>query len=238
MINIVFDMDGVLFDTQKIYCRAWEEAAGVLGIPDIGEPLRRCIGMNRNDQEAILGEFYSKDFPFDDFYREKDLAFDRILSLRSRRDGKRLGEKDLAFDRILSLGVPLMKGTREILEFLKKNGAKVAIASSSRVGMVEDNLKNTGLTGFFDKIVGGNLVTHSKPDPEIYLKACELLGVKPEETFAVEDSYNGIRAASAAGMKVIMVPDVQPPTEETDALIYGKFDSLLDFMNYLDKEEG
>lgn len=216
MINIVFDMDGVLFDTQKIYCRAWEEAAGVLGIPDIGEPLRRCIGMNRNDQEAILGEFYSKDFPFDDFYREKDLAFDRILSL----------------------GVPLMKGTREILEFLKKNGAKVAIASSSRVGMVEDNLKNTGLTGFFDKIVGGNLVTHSKPDPEIYLKACELLGVKPEETFAVEDSYNGIRAASAAGMKVIMVPDVQPPTEETDALIYGKFDSLLDFMNYLDKEEG
>lgn len=216
MINIVFDMDGVLFDTQKIYCRAWEEAAGVLGIPDIGEPLRRCIGMNRNDQEAILGEFYSKDFPFDDFYREKDLAFDRILSL----------------------GVPLMKGTREILEFLKKNGAKVAIASSSRVGMVEENLKNTGLTGFFDKIVGGNLVTHSKPDPEIYLKACELLGVKPEETFAVEDSYNGIRAASAAGMKVIMVPDVQPPTEETDALIYGKFDSLLDFMNYLDKEEG
>lgn len=216
MINIVFDMDGVLFDTQKIYCMAWEEAAGVLGIPDIGEPLRRCIGMNRNDQEAILGEFYSKDFPFDDFYREKDLAFDRILSL----------------------GVPLMKGTREILEFLKKNGAKVAIASSSRVGMVEDNLKNTGLTGFFDKIVGGNLVTHSKPDPEIYLKACELLGVKPEETFAVEDSYNGIRAASAAGMKVIMVPDVQPPTEETDALIYGKFDSLLDFMNYLDKEEG
>lgn len=216
MINIVFDMDGVLFDTQKIYCRAWEEAAGVLGIPDIGEPLRRCIGMNRNDQEAILGEFYSKDFPFDDFYREKDLAFDRILSL----------------------GVPLMKGTREILEFLKKNGAKIAIASSSRVGMVEDNLKNTGLTGFFDKIVGGNLVTHSKPDPEIYLKACELLGVKPEETFAVEDSYNGIRAASAAGMKVIMVPDVQPPTEETDALIYGKFDSLLDFMNYLDKEEG
>lgn len=216
MINIVFDMDGVLFDTQKIYCRAWEEAAGVLGIPDIGEPLRRCIGMNRNDQEAILGEFYSKDFPFDDFYREKDLAFDRILSL----------------------GVPLMKGTREILEFLKKNGAKVAIASSSRVGMVEENLKNTGLTGFFDKIVGGNLVTHSKPDPEIYLKACELLGVKPEETFAVEDSYNGIRAASSARMKVIMVPDVQPPTEETDALIYGKFDSLLDFMNYLDKEEG
>ncbi len=83
----------------------------------------------------------------------------------------------------------------------------------------------------------GNLVTHSKPNPEIYLKACELLGVKPEETFAVEDSYNGIRAASAAGMKVIMVPDMQPPTKETDELIYAKFDSLLDFMNYLDKEE-
>lgn len=215
MINIVFDMDGVLFDTQKIYCRAWEEAAGVLGIPDIGEPLVRCMGMNRNDQEAILGEYYHGDFPFDDFYREKDAAFDRILAL----------------------GVPLMKGTREILEFLRKKSAKVAIASSSRIGMVEDNLRNTGLTVFFDKIVGGNLVTHSKPNPEIYLKACELLGVKPEETFAVEDSYNGIRAASAAGMKVIMVPDMQPPTKETDELIYAKFDSLLDFMNYLDKEE-
>ncbi|MBD5158113.1 MAG: HAD family phosphatase [Butyrivibrio sp.] len=214
MINIVFDMDGVLFDTQKIYCKAWEEAAGVLGIPDIGEPLRRCIGMNRNDQEAILKDFYHDSFPYDDFYREKDKAFDAILSK----------------------GVPLMKGTREILEFLKEKGARVAIASSSRVGMVEDNLKNTGLTGFFDKIVGGNLVTHSKPNPEIYLKACELLGVKPEESYAVEDSYNGIRAASAAGMRVIMVPDMQPPTEETDALIYKKFDSLLDFKDWIDNE--
>lgn len=214
MINIVFDMDGVLFDTQKIYCRAWEEAAGVLGIPDIGEPLRRCIGMNRNDQELILKEFYNDKFPYDDFYREKDKAFDAILTR----------------------GVPLMKGTREILEFLKKKRARVAIASSSRVGMVEDNLKNTGLTGFFDKIVGGNLVTHSKPNPEIYLKACEMLGVKPEESYAVEDSYNGIRAASAAGMKVIMVPDMQPPTEETDALVYKKFDSLLAFKDWLDKQ--
>ncbi|MCM1309164.1 MAG: HAD family phosphatase, partial [Butyrivibrio sp.] len=97
MVSIVFDMDGVLFDTQKIYCRAWEEAAQVLGIPDIGEPLRRCIGMNRSDQEMILKEFYHEDFPYDDFYREKDRAFDEILSR----------------------GVPLMRGTRELLEFLK-----------------------------------------------------------------------------------------------------------------------
>lgn len=215
MIRIVFDMDGVLFDTQKIYCRAWEEAAGILGIPDIKEPLTRCIGMNRSDQEAILEAYYHGDFPFDDFYREKDRAFDRILAL----------------------GVPLMKGTREILEFLREKGARVAIASSSRVSMVEDNLKNSGLTEYFEKIVGGNLVAHSKPDPEIYLKACVLLGVKPEETYAVEDSYNGIRAASAAGMKVIMVPDMQPPTEETETLVYKRFDSLLEFRDYLNREE-
>lgn len=211
MLNIVFDMDGVLFDTQKIYCRAWEEAAQVLRIPDIGEPLAECIGMNRNDQERILGEFYHGDFPFGDFYREKDRAFDRILAK----------------------GVPLMKGTREILEYLKESGARVAIASSSRVPMVEDNLRNTGLTEFFDIIVGGNLVTHSKPDPEIYLKACGLLGTKPEETYAVEDSYNGIRAAAAAGMRVIMIPDMQPPTAETDALTYKSFDSLLGLRDWL-----
>ncbi|MCM1308497.1 MAG: HAD family phosphatase, partial [Butyrivibrio sp.] len=122
-------------------------------------------------------------------------------------------------------------------EFLKEKGARVAIASSSRVEMVQDNLKKTGLTGFFEKIVGGNLVAHSKPNPEIYLKACELLGVNPKESYAVEDSYNGIRAAAAAGMKAVMIPDMQPPTEETNALAYKSFDSLLDFMGWLDREE-
>lgn len=214
MINVVFDMDGVLFDTQKIYCRAWEIAAEVLGIPDISEPLIKCIGMNRNDQEKLLNSYYDDSFPFEDFYREKNIAFDRILAQ----------------------GVPVKPGTRELLKFLRDKGARVALASSTRMSLISENLKNTGLTDYFDRIISGDSVTHSKPAPEIYTKACGILDVAPAETYAVEDSYNGIRSAAAAGMKVIMVPDMQPPTDEIDALVYKRFDSLFGFMEYLDKD--
>ncbi len=212
MLAVVFDMDGVLFDTQKVYSRTWREAADILKLPDFDEPAFQCIGRNRRDQEIILSEYYPDGFPFDEFYRLKNEIFDRHI------------EED---------GIPLMKGTKELLEYLNGINARVAIASSSRKDVVLHHINETGLTDYFDKIVGGDMVVHSKPNPDIYLKACEELMVKPEETFAVEDSYNGIRAAAAAGMKTIMIPDVQPRTEETDRLTFGTFGNLAAFMEYL-----
>ena len=129
--------------------------------------------------------------------------------------------------------VPLMKGTKELLEYLKSIGARVAIASSTRRPVIEHHLQLTGLSEYFEKIISGDLVTHSKPAPDIYLMACKELGVEPSDTFAIEDSYNGIRSAAAAGLKTIMIPDMQPYNDEMAGLVHGCHDNLLDFMNYL-----
>lgn len=213
MISVVFDMDGILFDTQKVYCQTWLEVADILDIKDLEEPAFYCIGRNRKDQEEILNRYYPQGFPFDDFYRLKNELFDAHI------------EQD---------GIPLKEGTREILEYLKSINAKVAIASSSRIDVIEHHLEETGLRNMFDRIIGGNMVEHSKPSPDIYLKACSELGVKPEETFAVEDSYNGVRAAVAAGMKTIMIPDVQPPIDELDKVIFARFASLVELKKYFE----
>lgn len=215
MISVVFDMDGVLFDTQKIYLKAWYETAELLDIGDIDEPAHMCIGTNRNDQRAILDKYYNGKFPYDEFCRVKDGIFEKHLEA----------------------GVPLKESVVDMLRFLKGAGAKVAIASSSRVPMIQHHIEETGIAQYFDKIIGGDMVEHSKPDPEIYIRACELLGEKPEACYAVEDSYNGIRSAAAAGMKTIMIPDVLPPTEEMEELTYMIFPAMKDFMIYLKEKD-
>ncbi len=212
MIAVVFDMDGVLFDTQKIYLKSWIETGVKLEIPNLDKPAFECIGRNRHDQHEILYDFYNGNFDFDEFYKVKDEIFSGHL------------EKE---------GVPLMKGTVEILQYLKSINAKVAIASSSSIKSIEHHIQLNKIENYFQKIVGGDLVVHSKPAPDIYLKACELLQVDPVQTYAVEDSYNGVKAAVAAGMKTIMIPDVQPATPEYDAIINKRFDSMLGFLEYL-----
>ena len=211
MINVVFDMDGVLFDTQKLYIKAWHEVADILGIPNISEPAYLCIGRNENDQTEILDKYYPDGFPYEEF---KKMKREKLLSYV---------EKD----------VPLMNGTKEILEYLKEIGARVAIASSTRQSVIRHHLELTGLTEYFEKIISGDMVTYSKPAPDIYLLACKELNIEPSEAFAVEDSYNGIRSAAAAGLKTIMIPDMQPFNEEMENLVYGCYDSLIEFKEYL-----
>lgn len=211
MINIIFDMDGVLFDTQKLYVKAWHEVADILGIPNITEPAYLCIGRSENDQSEVLDKYYPEGFPYEEF---KELKRQKLMSYVEKE-------------------VPLMKGTKELLEYLKSIGARVAIASSTRRPVIEHHLQLTELSEYFEKIISGDLVTHSKPAPDIYLMACKELGVEPSDTFAIEDSYNGIRSAAAAGLKTIMIPDMQPYNDEMAGLVHGCHDSLLDFMNYL-----
>ena len=209
--SVVFDMDGVLFDTQRIYIETWLKVAEIMHIDDMDKVAVACAGLNRADQKVYLYDYYGKEFRYEEFFDLKNKIFEERL------------EK----------GIPLKKGTREILEYLKEQKVPVAIASSSRVCSVKDHLEKTGLTGYFDKIVGGDTVVHSKPDPELYLLACRELGVTPSQTFAVEDSYNGLRSALSAGMMTVMVPDMMKPTDEFDRKIYGRFDSLLSFMEHL-----
>lgn len=132
--------------------------------------------------------------------------------------------------------VPVKKGLCILLEYLKDNGYKLAVASSSPSWEVEKHLKDAKVFGYFDVIVCGDMVDKSKPEPEIYLKACELLGELPEECYALEDSKNGLLSAYRAGCKPIMVPDLWQPDEEIERILYKKFVDLEEVKGFLEKQ--
>ena len=152
-----------------------------------------------------------------------DMSFEELHEDCSRRFKKK-EERE---------GLPEKPGVHEILEYLKENRIPTALASSTRRTAVMEHLDRAGITSYFQKIICGDMVEHGKPAPDIYLKACEELGVAPGQALAVEDSFNGIRSAYAAGLYTVMVPDQLPPTEEILALVDKKCDSLTELQAQL-----
>ncbi|MDE5892717.1 MAG: HAD-IA family hydrolase, partial [Acetatifactor sp.] len=138
-------------------------------------------------------------------------------------------------DYVEKKGLPVKKGVKEILEFLQRTGYLIGLASSTSRPSVEDHLQRAGIRQYFQSLTTGDMVEHSKPQPDIYLMACESLDVNPGEAMAIEDSPNGIRAAHSAGMISVMVPDLIAPDQEMrdkSALIC---EDLLEVMRFLDK---
>lgn len=132
--------------------------------------------------------------------------------------------------------IPVKKGLYVLLEYLRDNGYKLAVASSSPGWEVESHLRDAGVSGYFDVVVCGDMVIKSKPEPEIYLKACELLEEEPGKCFALEDSKNGLLSAYRAGCKPIMVPDLWQPDREIEKIIYGKFVDLESVKNFFEND--
>ena len=193
MKAVIFDMDGVIFDSERATYLCWKKIAEDHGLAGMDEVYRRCIGVTPEVTRQICLEAYGEDFPYDSFDKEASALF------HERYDGGRL---------------PVKEGTREILTFLKNNGIPTALASSTRQTRVESQLREAGLMEFFDVIVGGESVSRSKPAPDIFLYAAEQLGAAPAGCVVIEDSFNGIRAAHAAGMIPVMVPDMLEPDDE------------------------
>lgn len=194
---VVFDMDGVIFDSERLVLECWKEAAEKYGIKDIDKVFYKCIGVNMAQSKQITMDFYGPDFPYDVFRKEASFLY------HSRYDGGNL---------------PMKPGVVELLEFLKEQGYAVALASSTRYEVVHQEIRDAGILPYFQNLTCGDMVTVSKPNPEIFLKACEALSVAPEEAIAIEDSFNGIRAAHRAGMFPVMVPDMVAPDEEMKEL--------------------
>lgn len=211
---IVFDMDGLLFDSERIVQRSWEEAGNQLGLEHMGETIYHTLGMNLAGRNHYFRNTIAKDFPCEEFAKQARIWFYKIVNEE---------------------GLPMKNGARKLLEYGKVNGYRMAIATSSRKEYALKNLKAAKIYDFFDAGVFGDMVQHAKPDPEIYLKACDRIGAYPANCIALEDAPAGIRAAYAAGMKPIMIPDLVAPTPEIEALLYGTCDTLLGVIGILEK---
>lgn len=209
---VVFDMDGVIFDSERATFNCWVELAAKYGIPDIEIPYRDCIGVNAARTREICLAYYGSDFPYEKYQAETSRMF------HEKYDGGRL---------------PLKRGVVELLSFLKEGGKRVALASSTKRERVMQLLSDADLLKFFDAVVCGDMVTHSKPHPEIFLKACQELGVESPDAYAIEDSYNGIRAAASGKLRALMVPDMLPATDEMHELAEDVLPSLVEVKEYL-----
>lgn len=210
--TIVFDMDGVLIDTEALILEAWKEVADRIGIADIEKTLYQCIGITAPETEALFLRTYGTDFPYQKY---------KAMS------------SEIFHANIKEHGLPVKPGVYELFDFLKENGYRIGLASSTRKSLVLEEMESIGLLGFFQAIVCGDMVTHSKPHPEIYQKACGLLETPPSCCYAVEDSPNGIRSAHRAGMKPLMVPDLIAPDEEIKSLLFRQFQNLLEVRDFL-----
>lgn len=193
---VIFDMDGVLLDSETISDRTWLTVAEQMGVDNIQALISDCRGQNAADTIAHLRERCSKLFDAELFIMRTTELFYQIEATE---------------------GIPLMKGAKAALEYLSKK-YRLALASSTDGVAVRRQLERAGLLSYFETRTTGNMVTHSKPNPEIYRMACASLGLQAERCCAVEDSPNGIRSAHAAGLLCIMVPDKIQPDDEIRSL--------------------
>ena len=210
MKAIVFDMDGILFDTERVGDQAWRQAAEEMQFAEIDAAIEDCRGLNRADTRA----FFEAHFPHVNY------------PVFHKRNHEIMAE-------LLADGMPIKTGAIELLQWLQDEKWRVALATSTGRESIMHHLESAQMTQYFDQIITGEQVQHGKPDPEIYAKACAAIGACPATTYAVEDSPNGIRSAAAAGLRVIMVPDLVPVSAEQMPFLTSVQPDLLEVMQWL-----
>ena len=210
---VLFDMDGTLIDTEKYYRVFWPKAMAEFGYHMTDEQVLSMRSLGRPFAPARLKEWFGEEL---DYY-----------AVRVRRT--EMMEAQLDID-----GIQLKPGAVEILEELRRRGILAAVATATPPERTEKYLGLTGIRPYFSKIISATQVKEGKPSPDIYLYACEQLGLAPEECMAVEDAPNGILAAYRAGLRVVMVPDQTQPTEELQGMLYANVDRLDDLTRCLD----
>lgn len=203
--GVLFDMDGIVLDTEKLYTRFWREAAQSLGYPMTYE---MGLGMRSLSKEA--GERQLKT------YLGEDVDYNDVRNKRIEMMSAYIEE----------YGVEIKPGIFELLTFLKQRGIKTSIATSSPLDRTKKYLTQVGLVDSFDELVSGHMVEHGKPEPDIYLYAASKLGFAPEDCLVLEDSPTGILAANRAGCIPVMIPDQDEPDVEVLKLVYAVVENL------------
>ena len=217
----VFDMDGLLIDSETIARRYWIEAASEFGYTLTEEHYSQLVGRKVEDSFKILREIFGEEFPAETIRERKTVLREKYISEH---------------------GLPVKPGARAVLQLLKENRIPLALATSTEKSRAKASLLHAGLTAYFPIMVTGDQVKHGKPAPDIYLQTAKLLDVDSNRCLAFEDSPFGVQAAHSARMSVIMVPDCVQPTTKVKGLTTEVLKSLTEAPALLDKyfsfEEG
>ena len=209
--GIVFDMDGLMYDTERIIMQSWDKTGIEMGYGPLGFHIFHTLGMSRTGRKEYFLSKLGDDFPYEEFQERYAKETYRQTALK----------------------VPVKPGLYELLSYLKEQGYLLAVATSSSRESAVRKLKNSELEGWFDVMVCGDMVKRAKPDPEIYEIACAKLKCPPKHLIALEDSENGLKSALAAGMRAIMIPDLIRDCPETEPYLDAKLDRLDDLISYL-----
>lgn len=212
---VLFDMDGLMFDTERMYQKAWLQAGRQMGVPMEPEIVNRLRGRNREGCARVCREAFGEGFDFD------------AMRTACRALMARWIEED---------GLPVKPGLYELLAELERRGIPAVLATSTTRDSAWGHLQRAKVDRYFLGAVCGDEVSHSKPDPEVFLKAAALAGRDPARCLVLEDSPAGVRAGAAAGCFTVMVPDLTAPDEELRKLADEILPGLRDVIPLLDRD--
>ena len=214
--GVIFDMDGLLLDTERIALSSFVATCREFDFePDV-DIYVRCIGTNSAQTKEILTQGYGRDFPYEAIREKWSQRYEETITEHP---------------------VPEKPGASALLDFFRRAGLSIGLATSTTYASAVKKLTQSGLYPYFDIIVGGDQVRTGKPDPEPYLMVSRLLNIPPARCLALEDSDNGVLSAHGAGMRVIQIPDLKPPSRVVRDLGHPILSSLEEVQCFLGKEK-
>ena len=208
---VIFDMDGLLLDSEKLAFNAFQDTCSRFSLGDLTDIFIQCVGTNAELGNRILKKGLQGMMDYKEFCTEWDTRYTGLTQ-----------EKP----------VPLKRGAECLLEHIASMRMPMAVATSTRTERAKVKLSDSGILHYFDKIIGGEQVSNSKPDPEIYLRAASELSSEPFNSLALEDSPNGVKSAVAAGLTVIQIPDLVQPDENLLKMGHIVLGSLAEVQDY------
>lgn len=209
---VIFDMDGLMIDSERVTFECYQEILKGMNLTMDEEFYKTLLGKPIKGIYQRFYDVYGNDFPIEDVIKD-------VHALMAQR-----------FE---TEGVPVKTGLKSLLEYLKANNYKTIVATSSNRDRVDTILAQAQITDYFDDSICGDEVTKGKPNPEVFLKSCQKLGVSVDEAIVLEDSEAGIQASYDAGIKVICIPDMKYPEKQYEEKTFKIFKDLNDVTDYL-----
>ena len=215
--GVLFDMDGLVLNSEILYSRFWREAAACFGYTMSYEQSLKMRALNTQLGTDMIHSFFGENADYHTIRNMRIKLMDAYITQN---------------------GVDVKPGIFELLAYLQAKGIRTAITSASPLPRILSHLSRHGLDVAFDQLCSGHDMPNGKPAPDIYLHGAKVLGLNPEECLALEDAPAGILSAYRAGCLPVMIPDLDQPNEETKALLYAKAESLLDIIDIIEKQKG